>query len=49
MKRREFIALLAISSIAGPGAAIAQQPKTYRIGLLSALAPPSIPALSSRR
>jgi hypothetical protein len=41
MKRREFIALLAISSIAGPGAAIAQQPKTYRIGLLSALAPPS--------
>jgi putative ABC transport system substrate-binding protein len=41
LKRREFVALLAISSIAGPGAAIAQQPKTYRIGLLSALAPPS--------
>ena len=39
--RREFIALLSISSIAGPGAAIAQQPKSCRIDLLSALAPPS--------
>ena len=41
MKRREFITLLGVATIAGPGAAIAQSPKTYRIGLLSALAPPS--------
>jgi putative ABC transport system substrate-binding protein len=47
LKRREFIALLG-SAVAWPRAAVAQQPKVWRIGVL-AVAPPTPALLSAFR
>ena len=43
MQRREFITLLAGAALIGPSAAIAQTPKVYRLGTLTA-GPPMSPA-----
>src|SRR5260370_17018260 len=43
LKRREFITLLAGAALIGPPTAIAQTPKVYRLGTLTA-GPPMSPA-----
>jgi len=43
LKRREFITLLAGAALIGPPTAIAQKPKVYRLGTLTA-GPPMSPA-----
>src|SRR5215831_15712179 len=43
VQRREFIALLAGAALIGPSRAIAQTPKVYRLGTLTA-GPPMSPA-----